>query len=125
MLIDRQVSLNLGVGTWNGFEKLAGGPQVISNPIVPANNYQQLNDGCNQINVFMIGSDHAVYHLTQVGPNSDSWAFERLGGYVIGDPGIGFRPSSVADGSIVFELFVVGSDKALYYSQNPTYNICP
>jgi hypothetical protein len=109
-----------GIGTWNGFEKL-GGPSVISDPIVTADNFGQFVDGSRQINMFVIGSNHAVYHLAQVAANSDTWTFEFLGGSVIGDPATGrfFATSTVE--TIVFELFVVGSDQALYYNQNPTF----
>jgi cell division septation protein DedD len=107
-----------GVGTWNGFEKIGGGPSVISDPIIPMS-----RDQSDQINVFMIGSDHAVYHLSQVGANSDTWAFENLGGYVIGDPGTGFYISTTLNKDI-FELFVVGSNHALFYNQNPTLCGC-
>jgi hypothetical protein len=67
----------------------------------------------------VIGSDHAVYHLTQLGANSDSWAWEGLGGYVIGDPGTGLF--FTATFSKVFEPFVVGSNRALYVNENPTF----
>jgi hypothetical protein len=121
MFVSRELT-STGTGTWNGFENL-GGPSIISNPVVSHDNFGQVNDGSNQINVFVIGSDHSVYHLTQVGANNDSWAFENLGGYVIGDPGTGWFVSTTLNKD-VFELFVVGSDKALYYKQNPTFCGC-
>jgi len=107
------------VGTWNGFEKLGGGPLVISDPVVTANAGVQLNDGSHQINLFVIGSDHAAYHLAQDGANSDSWVYEGLGGYVIGNPGTGLFLNT--SGTSVFELFVVGSNKALYVNGNPAF----
>jgi len=109
-----------GEGTWNGFERIVRActltflnciPLVISDPVVVAKFGLSANDHLDQINVFVIGADHALYHVTQVGANSDSWAFERLGGYVTGDPGTGFFSPST--GGLVLELFVVGSDKAL------------
>jgi hypothetical protein len=115
--VNRQASAT-GLGTWNGFERI-GGVSVISDPVVTADGFGQFNDGSGQINLFVIGSDHAVYHLTQVGANSDSWAFEGLGGYVIGNPAAG--RIILTSGTQVFELFVVGSDKAVYYNRNPTF----
>jgi hypothetical protein len=110
-----------GVGTWNGFEKLGG--FFISNPVVTADNFGGFCDASCQVNVFVIGSNHAVNHLAQVGADSDTWAFEGLGGYVIGDPGTGsfFKGSSTGPTPQVFEIFVVGRDQALYYNQNPTF----
>lgn len=115
-----------GVGIWNGFENLGG--SVVSDPVVTQDNYGQYYDHLGQINVFIIGSDHSVYHLTQVGADGERWAFEGLGGNEIGDPGTGHFLVPLIDpysGVVLgfvpfFELFVVGSDQSLYYNQSPS-----
>jgi len=120
MYLKREAT-SAGVGTWNGFENLGG--FVISDPVVTADNFGPFNDHLGQINVFVVGSDHTVHHISQLGADTDGWASEPLGGSVIGNPATGrFYSSTSTDPSTeVFELFVVGSDKALYYNQNHTF----
>jgi hypothetical protein len=81
---------------------------------VAGDNSGEVYDYLFRINLFVIGSDHAVYHITQsCAGTCDSWAFENLGGYVIGNPATGIHYSSGALSSIpdgALELFVVGSD---------------
>jgi hypothetical protein len=70
---------------------------IIGNPAVARN-----SDG--RLEVFVIGSDHALYHDSQITAGGITWSgFTKLGGYVISDPVV--APNS--DGRL--QVFVIGS----------------
>jgi len=87
---------------WSGFFSLGGA--IIGDPAVSRN-----ADG--RLEVFVVGTNHALYHKFQTVAGSNSWSgFASLGGYVIGDPVVG----QDADGRL--EVFVIGSNHALYHN---------
>jgi hypothetical protein len=81
------------------------GGNIISNPVAGRN-----VDG--RLEVFAVGSDHALYHnFEQAASSSNSWSgISSLGGYIISDPAL----ASNSDGRL--EVFAVGSDHALYHN---------
>jgi len=86
---------------WSGFSRL-GGVTIVGDPAVARN-----ADG--RLEVFVVGTDHSLYHNFQTLAGSNSWSgFTRLGGNVITDPVVG----EDADGRI--EVFVVGTDHAVW-----------
>ena len=88
---------------WSGFSPLGG--LIIGDPAVGRN-----ADG--RLEVFVVGTDHAVYHKFQTIAGSNSWSgFARLGGYVISNPVVG----QDADGRL--EVFAVGSDHAVWHNE--------
>ena len=100
--------------TWlpssTGYESLGG--YVIGNPTVVRSSalatYQQLD-------VFALSADHALYHKWLVrSATSTAWfpsklEYENLGGYSLSDP----AAVSMANGRL--DVFVVGTDHALYH----------
>jgi hypothetical protein len=115
-----------GVGTWGGFRNLECCDD--ESVVATADNLGNFNDGHNQVNIFVV-----IFYTTQT-KSVEQFTFGTgsgfgdlnlvkesfVGGYVIGDPGIG-RFFTRTPGSGVFELFVVGTNHALYYNKNPTF----
>jgi hypothetical protein len=87
---------------WSGFSALGGA--IIGDPAVGRN-----ADG--RLEVFVVGTDHGLYHKFQTMPGSNSWSgFAALGGNFISNPVVG----QDADGRL--EVFAVGSDHALWHN---------
>jgi hypothetical protein len=91
-----------GSNVWSGFGTLGG--NLLGDPAVARN-----SDG--RLEVFVIGSNHALYHKYQLAAGStNSWSgYTSLGGYIISNPVTGQN----SDGRL--EVFVIGSDHALYH----------
>ena len=89
-----------------GYESLGG--YVIGNPTV-------VSSGKNILDVFVIGADHALYHKWYNGYSGvAAWfpsrlEYENLGGYSLSDA------SAVSMASGRLDVFVVGTDHALYH----------
>jgi hypothetical protein len=86
--------LNLGVG---------GLSNAVSGPVVAW--------GANRLDVFVIGTDRALYHKYWTGA---AWGpsltgYEKMGGVIVS------RPEVVAWGPNRLDVFVVGTDSALYH----------
>jgi Domain of Unknown Function (DUF1080)/F5/8 type C domain/Bacterial Ig domain len=89
--------------SWSGYAKLDGIILNNTNPAAALNSQGQLQ-------VFVVGSNNAIFYKFQVTPGSSSWAgYVGLGGFVISDPVV----ATNSDGRL--ELFVLGSNHALYH----------
>jgi hypothetical protein len=92
-----------GSNIWSGSGPLGG--NLLGDPAVAHN-----SDG--RLEVFVIGTDHALYHKSQIvaGGGSGWTGYSTLGGNIISDPVAGRN----VDGRL--EVFAVGSDHALYHT---------
>ncbi|MDQ6866003.1 MAG: Ig-like domain-containing protein, partial [Thermoproteota archaeon] len=91
-----------GSNVWSGFGPLGG--NILGNPAVGRN-----ADG--RLEVFVVGTDHAIYHKFQTSAGSNSWSgFASLGGYLISDPVVG----QDADGRL--DVFAIGADHAVWHT---------
>jgi hypothetical protein len=88
--------------SWTAYSSLGSPGNIIGNPAVSRN-----SDG--RLEVFVIGSDHALYHDSQVIAGGSTWrGFTKLGGYVISDPVV----AQNSDGRL--QVFAIGSDRAVW-----------
>jgi 3-keto-disaccharide hydrolase len=81
------------------------GGYVISDPAVARN-----SDG--RLQVFVIGSDHALYTISQVAASSSSWSgYGYLGGTITGNT----NPAAALNSDGQMQVFVVGPANAILY----------
>jgi hypothetical protein len=86
---------------WSGWGGLGG--NILSNPVVARN-----SDG--RLEVFVIGTDHALYHKSQLIAGGNGWTdYSSLGGNIINNPAVAMN----SDGRL--EVFVIGTDHALWH----------
>ena len=83
---------------WGGWESLGG--VLLSAP-------QGVTWGPNRLDVFAVGTDHAVYHKWWDGSHWGGW--ESLSGVLIS------APTAVAWGPNRLDLFGIGTDNAVYH----------
>ena len=87
---------------WTAYSSLGSPGNINGNPAAARN-----SDG--RLEVFVIGSDHALYHDSQVTAGGSTWSgFTKLGGYVISTPVV----AQNSDGRL--QVFVIGSNNALF-----------
>jgi hypothetical protein len=96
-----------GSNVWSGFGTLGG--NLLGDPAVARN-----SDG--RLEVFVIGSNHALYHKSQIlaGGSSGWTGYSTLGGNLIANPVVAQNP----DGRL--EVFVIGADHSLLHASQLT-----
>ena len=93
-------------GTWSTYSSLNGEIRSNSDLALAMN-----NDG--RLQVFMIGTDNALYYKTQTGADSSSWtsSWTSLGGTIRADT----SPAVAMNNDGRLQVFMIGTDNALYY----------
>ena len=93
-------------GTWSTYSFLNGEIRSNSDLALAMN-----NDG--RLQVFMIGTDNALYYKTQTGAGSSSWtsSWTSLGGAIREDT----SPAVARNNDGRVQVFMIGTDNALYY----------
>jgi hypothetical protein len=90
--------------SWSGYANLGGTILNNTNPAAALNSQGQLQ-------VFVVGSNNAIFYKFQITSGSSSWAgYVGLGGVVISNPVLARN----SDGRL--EVFIIGSDHALYHN---------
>jgi predicted Zn-dependent protease len=100
-----------GSSTWTGWTSLSGEVKADTTPAVVRN-----SDG--RLQVFVVGTNNQLYYKTQSSPNSNTWSssWTSLGGVLRADT----DPIGIANSDGRLQVFMVGTDNALYYKTQTT-----
>jgi hypothetical protein len=131
---------NRGAGAWDGWQRVGIGqvtPAALQLTRPVARIQAQLpnwageggilssrpsvgNDADGRLEVFVRGTDNAVYRIGQSAPSSGPWTgYQGLGGGLVSDIAV----AQNADGRL--EIFAVGLDNAVYNNWQPAPNSGP
>jgi uncharacterized repeat protein (TIGR02543 family) len=96
--------------TWSQWESLGG---VVS--AGPAAAYQNLGGG-HSLSVFVVDSDNQLRRKAFDGTTWSSWLPTAQPGFSMPDPKVGFAPAAVTWGARRIDLFMYGTDGALWHN---------
>ena len=99
--------------TWTGWTSLGGGVKSDTTPAVARN-------GDGRLQVIVVGTSNQLYYKTQTSPGSSTWSssWTSLGGGLRA----GTDPIAIANDDGRLQVFVVGTNNAVYYKTQTSPN---